>query len=73
MQVESQLKDRKLYFHVVKNQTRSTILLEGGGTIATILHTDIGATNGVIHIIDRVLGVEHQTIYEKLKTDPLLK
>jgi len=29
---------------------------------ASASETDIGTVNGVIHVIDRVLGVPHQTI-----------
>ncbi|KAH7986928.1 hypothetical protein HPB52_024616 [Rhipicephalus sanguineus] len=40
---------------------------------ATAVQADIGATNGVIHIIDRVLGMPSHTIYEKISSDPELK
>lgn len=47
--------------------------VEGGGVNATIITANIAATNGLIHIIDRVLGVPYTTVLEKLKTDPMLK
>ncbi|GFY16903.1 fasciclin-1 [Trichonephila clavipes] len=31
---------------------------------------DIGATNGILHIIDRVLGMPYLTVYSKLAHDP---
>lgn len=47
--------------------------VEGGGVNATVLQPDLAATNGIIHVIDRVLGVPYSTVLEKLKTDPMLK
>lgn len=47
--------------------------VEGGGVNATVLHPDIGALNGVIHIIDRVLGIPYATVGKKVATDPELK
>lgn len=50
-----------------------TLSVEGGGVNATVIQEDIAATNGIVHIIDRVLGVPYTTVLDKLKTDPLLK
>lgn len=47
--------------------------VEGGGVNATVIQADLAATNGIIHIIDRVLGVPCTTILDKLRTDPMLK
>lgn len=47
--------------------------MEGGGVNATVTQPNIAATNGFVHIIDRVLGVPYTTVFEKLKTDPMLK
>jgi uncharacterized surface protein with fasciclin (FAS1) repeats len=63
---------RSLYFRVVGAEATSRLTVEGGGVNATAVQTDIGATNGIIHIIDRVLGMPFQNIYDKLKTDPQL-
>ena len=38
----------------------------------SLVEPDIGATNGVIHVIDRVLGVPQHTIAEKLAMDPMM-
>ena len=37
---------------------------------ATIIEADIHANNGVIHIIDRVLGVSNPNIYDIMRSDP---
>lgn len=47
--------------------------VEGGGVNATVVTANIAATNGLIHIIDRVLGVPYTNVLEKLRTDPMLK
>lgn len=47
--------------------------VEGGGVNATVIQADLAATNGIIHIIDRVLGVPYTTVLDKLRTDPMLK
>ncbi|XP_058795465.1 fasciclin-1 isoform X2 [Phymastichus coffea] len=62
-----------LYFNAVESSPgNSTVTVEGGGVNATIITANIGATNGIIHIIDRVLGVPYTTILDKLKSDPNL-
>ena len=37
-------------------------MLDGQGVTAEVVEPDIGATNGVIHVIDRILGVPQHTI-----------
>ncbi|XP_072940120.1 fasciclin-1 isoform X2 [Epargyreus clarus] len=61
-----------LYFNVLNFDNNQTLTVEGGGVNATVTQTNIAATNGFVHIIDRVLGVPYVTIYEKMKTDPML-
>ncbi|XP_026298429.1 fasciclin-1 isoform X2 [Apis mellifera] len=64
---------KKLYFNVAQDSNGKPIItVEGGGVNATIITANIAATNGLIHIIDRVLGVPYTTVLEKLKTDPML-
>ena len=63
---------RSLYFRVAGGDTSPRLTVEGGGVNATAVQADIGATNGIIHIIDRVLGMPFQNIYDKLKSDPTL-
>lgn len=48
------------------------VTLEGAGVNATITTANIATKNGVIHIIDRILGIPSQTVYEKLGSDPML-
>ncbi|XP_017761182.1 PREDICTED: fasciclin-1 [Eufriesea mexicana] len=64
---------KKLYFNVVQEPSgKQIVTVEGGGVNATVVTANIAATNGLIHIIDRVLGVPYTTVLEKLKTDPML-
>ncbi len=36
-----------------------TFMIDGQGVASEVTEPDIGATNGVIHVIDRVLGNVH--------------
>lgn len=72
-QAPSYSKGKYLYFNVVTVENNRTMTVEGGGVNATVLQPDLAATNGIIHVIDRVLGVPYSTVLEKLKTDPMLK
>ncbi|CAL4059847.1 unnamed protein product, partial [Meganyctiphanes norvegica] len=64
---------RKLYFAVNdSNPANPIVSLEGAGVNATITTQNIAAKNGVIHIIDRILGIPSETVHQKLKTDPML-
>lgn len=63
---------KKLYFNVIVQGTNRTMTVEGGGVNATVLHADVAAINGVIHIIDRVLGIPYATVGRKVATDPML-
>lgn len=65
---------RNLYFNVVLGPYNNrTLTVEGGGVNATVIQPDIAAINGVIHIINHVLGVPYQNMRDKLLTDPMLK
>lgn len=63
---------KSLYFNVVVSGNNKTLTVEGGGVNATVIQPDIAATNGIVHIIDRVLGVPFTTVGRKLATDPML-
>ncbi|XP_046682361.1 fasciclin-1 isoform X3 [Homalodisca vitripennis] len=63
---------KSLYFNVVHQGHNKTLTVEGGGVNATVIQPDIAATNGIVHIIDRVLGVPFTTVGRKLATDPML-
>lgn len=41
----------------------------GGGVKAAIQMDNIAATNGIIHYIDRVLGVPYQSLWEILRNE----
>ena len=65
---------RQLYLSVWgvpgKNQTMT---VEGGGTNASVVIDDIVAKDGVVHIIDKLLGVPYRSIGEKLAVDAMLR
>lgn len=64
---------KSLYFNVAMVGNNRTLSVEGGGVNATVIQPDLAAINGVVHIIDRVLGVPYTTVLDKLRTDPMLK
>ena len=49
------------------------LVVDGLGVTATVREPDIGATNGIIHVIDKVLGIPSSTIKQKLSEDPMLR
>lgn len=69
------LQDRRsLFFNVcTRPDQNQTLTVEGGGVNATIIHSDIAATNGYVHIIDHVLGVPYASVLEKLRKDPMMR
>ncbi|KAK1134518.1 hypothetical protein K0M31_007299 [Melipona bicolor] len=72
-QVPTAADRKKLYFNVLQEPSGNQIVtVEGGGVNATVVTANIAATNGLIHIIDRVLGVPYTTVLDKLRTDPML-
>jgi uncharacterized surface protein with fasciclin (FAS1) repeats len=72
-QVQTAAERKKLYFNVIRNGHNVTLTVEGGGVNATVIEPNIAATNGFVHIIDRVLGVPYTNVKEKLQSDPMLK
>ncbi|KAF2894406.1 hypothetical protein ILUMI_11767, partial [Ignelater luminosus] len=71
-QVQTYNRRKSLYFNVATSGENSTLTVEGGGVNATVIQPNIAATNGIIHIIDRVLGVPYTTVLDKLQQDPML-
>ncbi|KAJ8667180.1 hypothetical protein QAD02_008842 [Eretmocerus hayati] len=72
-QVATSLERTNLYFDVAVGPSGNhSVTVEGGGVNASIITANIGATNGIIHIIDRVFGVPYSTVLDKLRTDPTL-
>lgn len=59
-----------LWFYYTNNN--ETFMLDGQGVTAEVVEPDIGATNGVIHVIDHLLGFPQHTIAEKLSHDPMM-
>lgn len=47
--------------------------VEGRGVNATVQEKDIGTVNGVIQVVDRILGVPYQTVWEKIESDPNMR
>ncbi|XP_036144749.1 fasciclin-1 isoform X2 [Monomorium pharaonis] len=61
--------NKMLYFDVVWRSTEiSTVTVEGSGGNATIIIPNIAITNGIVHVIDRVLGVPSTDVLDKLGT-----
>jgi fasciclin 1 len=74
VQIPTHVDKKFLYFNILnQGDNNKTITVEGGGVNATIIQSDIAATNGFVHIIDHVLGVPYTSVLEKLQTDPMLK
>jgi len=46
--------------------------IDGGGVEAEVVEANVGASNGVIHSINRVLGIPQDTIERKLAMDPMM-
>lgn len=63
---------QNLYFNVMNLAHNRSVTVEGGGVNATVLQADLAATNGIVHVIDRVLGVPYSTVLDKLESDPML-
>jgi uncharacterized surface protein with fasciclin (FAS1) repeats len=60
----------RVFFHYSPNNGLMSV--EGRGVNATMQETDIGTINGVVHVIDRVLGVPYRTCADKMQSDPSL-
>ncbi|XP_039290461.1 fasciclin-1 isoform X3 [Nilaparvata lugens] len=71
-QIATSAPRRSLYFNVLQTGANKTLTVEGGGVNATVIQPDIAAINGIVHIIDRVLGVPFTTVGRKLATDPMI-
>lgn len=72
-QVQTAVDKKSLYFNIINHGNNQTLTVEGGGVNATVIQPNIAATNGIVHIINRVLGVPYTTVLQKLETDPMLK
>lgn len=61
----------RVYFYFNPRDEKMTI--SARGINATVMERDIGTINGVIHVIDRVLGVPYQSVYQRISTDPSMR
>ena len=52
---------------------KQKLVVDGLGVTATVREPDIGTTNGIIHVVDKVLGIPSSNIKEKLIDDPMLR
>lgn len=59
----------KIWFYFKDN---GTMVVDGSGVAAEVVEADIGALNGVVHVIDKVLGVPSQSIYDTISQDPMM-
>ncbi|XP_045125590.1 fasciclin-1-like isoform X4 [Portunus trituberculatus] len=73
LQVPTLNKGQNLYFAINFMDTESPVVtVEGAGVTGTLTTANVIARNGAVHIVDRLLGIPSQTVYEKLATDPIL-
>jgi len=66
--------DKIWFYNKDEEDTASAkkLIIDGNGVAAEVIEQDIGATNGVIHVVNKVLGIASQSITEKLAMDPML-
>lgn len=64
------LDGRDLYYSIAQpNEISKVLTIEGGGVNATAIHPDLMAKNGRVHIINKVLGIPYQSVFEKVRDD----
>ncbi|CAG0880507.1 unnamed protein product [Darwinula stevensoni] len=73
LQVETVKGQNFVYFHAAGVPHNRSLSVDAGGVNATVTIPDIGAVNGYIHIIDHILGIPYQTVFDKISTDPMMK
>ena len=49
-------------------ENSKVLTVELGGVNATSLQSDFGASDGILHVIDRVLGIPFKTLLQKLRS-----
>lgn len=67
--VPSEDSSRPLYLSVSGHHDGDlpqTLYVDGGGTNATVQIADVTATNGLVHFIDKVLGIPYRSVGEKI-------
>lgn len=60
-------------FRLIGTEPNTRLTVESGGVNATSTQSDFGASDGILHIVDRVLGMPFKTMREKLRTQTELK
>ncbi|VDM64684.1 unnamed protein product [Angiostrongylus costaricensis] len=61
-------------FHTSKlKMSRSAYYVIGGGIKTAIIQDNVAATNGIVHYIERVLGVPYQSLWEILRNETRLQ
>ena len=61
----------RIWFHFSDRDQVMTV--EGRGINASVVEKDIGTINGVIHVVDKVLGVPYQTVGDRIQSDPNMR
>ena len=64
------LADNRVWFHNSRYSLTNDMTVWARGINASVVESDIGTVNGVVHIIDRVLGVPYMTIGQYMESDP---
>jgi len=65
-------RSRSLYFTVsppAPSSQQRTVFVDGAGVNASVTTANILAKNGIIHIIDKLLDIPAETLYEKLESN----
>jgi len=62
------LAHNRVWFNFRAREQRMSV--QARGINATVMEKDIGTINGVIHVIDRVLGVPSQDCGQMMAEDP---
>src|SRR6218665_501814 len=60
-------------FRIIGSDSNVRLTVESGGVNATSIQSDFGASDGILHIIDRVLGMPFKALREKLLMEKDLK
>ncbi|XP_014681319.1 PREDICTED: fasciclin-1-like [Priapulus caudatus] len=63
---------KQIRFMIMQNGTAKTWYVNGNGVWAEVLQQNLGTSNGVIHLVDSILGFPYQTIWQKIEEDPML-
>lgn len=60
----------KVWFYYAEDEV--SLMVDAVGVSAKVTEADVGASNGVIHVINQVFGLPSQSVHDKLATDPML-